>query len=56
MIEDGEPDRDLTTLVVPQSGRLVATGNRYEPYRLLDPNGARVESVTAYFRDLLAAG
>ncbi len=43
-------------LVVPLSGRLVATGNRYEPYQLLDPDGALVEAVTAYFRDLLAAG
>jgi len=56
MIEEGEPERDLAALVVAQSGRLVATGNRYEPYRLLDPDGALVEAVTAYFRDLLAAG
>jgi site-specific recombinase XerD len=56
MIEDGEPERDLAALVVAQSGRLVATGNRYEPYRLLDPDGVLVEAVTAYFRDLLAAG
>ena len=34
----------------------MATGNRYEPYRLVDPDGAVVEPVTAYFRDLLAAG
>jgi site-specific recombinase XerD len=56
MIEDGEPERDLVALVVAQSGRLVATGNRYEPYQLLDPDGVLVEAVTAYFRDLLAAG
>jgi integrase len=56
MIEDGEPERDLAALVVPQLGRLVATGNRYEPYQLLDPDGTLVEAVTAYFRDLLAAG
>jgi hypothetical protein len=56
VINDGDPERDLTVLVVPQSGRLVATGNRYEPYRLLDPDGVLVEAVTAYFRDLLAAG
>src|SRR5258705_5399619 len=43
-------------LVVPASGRLVATGNRYEPYRLLDPDGVSIEAVTAYFRELLAAG
>jgi site-specific recombinase XerD len=43
-------------LVVPQVGRLVATGDRYEPYRLVDADGAVVVAVTAYFRDLLAAG
>jgi integrase len=56
MIGDGEPERDLAALVVPLSGRLVATGNRYEPYRLLDPDGSVVGAVTVYFRDLLAAG
>ena len=56
MIGDGDPERDLAALVVRQAGRLVATGNRYEPYQLLDPDGARVVAVTAYFQDLLAAG
>src|SRR5260221_8770825 len=56
MIKDGDPERDLAALVVPQSGRLVATGNRYEPYQMLDPDGAVVEAVAAWFRDLLAAG
>ena len=31
MITEGGPERDLAALVVPQSGRLVATGDRYEP-------------------------
>src|SRR6266702_1387309 len=56
MIGDGDPERDLAALVVPQSCRLEATGNRYEPYRLIDPDGAVVQAVTDYFRDLLAAG
>ena len=56
MIDDSEPERDLAALVVPWSGQLVSTGDRYEPYRLVDPGGAPVEAVTAYFRDLLAAG
>ncbi len=43
-------------LVVPQSGRLVATGDRYEPYRLLDADGVVVNAVSQFFRDLLAAG
>ncbi|MDX5569466.1 site-specific integrase [Streptomyces sp. ID05-04B] len=32
------------------------TGNRYEPYRLIDPDGAAVEPVAVYFQELLAAG
>jgi MMPL family len=36
MIEEADPGRDLAALVVPQAGRLVATGNGYEPYRLVD--------------------
>ena len=56
MIGDDEPSRDLAALVVPQAGRLVVTGDRYEPYRLVDADGVAVAAVTAYFRDLLAAG
>jgi site-specific recombinase XerD len=56
MIGDDEPSRDLAALVVPQAGRLVGTGDRYEPYRLIDGDGVAVAAVTAYFRDLLAAG
>jgi hypothetical protein len=48
--------RDLSALVVPQVGRVVATGNSWEPHQLLDPDGVPVEAVAAYFRDLLAAG
>jgi site-specific recombinase XerD len=56
MIGDDEPSRDLAALVVPQAGQLVATGDRYEPYRLVDADGVAVAAATAYFRDLLAAG
>jgi site-specific recombinase XerD len=56
MFEDDVPSRDLAALVVPQAGRLVATGDRYEPYRLVDGDGVAVAAATAYFRDLLAAG
>ena len=51
-----ELQRDLGALVVPQAGRVVATGDPWEPYRLLDPDGAAVEPVAAYLRDLQAAG
>ena len=56
MIGDDEPFRDLAALVVPQAGRLAATGDRYEPYRLVGADGVAVAAVTAYFQDLLAAG
>lgn len=50
------PGRDLAALVVSRWGRLMETGNRYEPYRLLDPDGVIVEAVAVYFQELLAAG
>ncbi|WP_327240888.1 MULTISPECIES: site-specific integrase [unclassified Streptomyces] len=53
---DDVPERDLATLVVPRWGRLVETGDRYEPYRLVDPGGLTVEAVAVYFQELLAAG
>lgn len=56
MIGDGGLERDLAGLVVPGSGRLVATGDRYEPYQLIGPDGAVMEAAAGFFRDLLAAG
>ena len=38
------------------AGRLVATGDRWEPYRLLDGDGVVVEAARAYFGHLQAAG
>jgi integrase len=51
-----ESSRDLAVLVVPQVGRLVATGGPWEPYRLVDAGGVAVDAVAAYLRDLQAAG
>jgi len=48
--------RDLARLVVPQAGRLVATGDEWDRYRLVDVDGVAVEAVTAWFRELQAAG
>jgi site-specific recombinase XerD len=56
MSGDDELSRDLAALMVPQDGRLAATGDRYEPYRLVGTDGAPVAAATAFFRDLLAAG
>jgi site-specific recombinase XerD len=47
---------NLAGMVVPQTGRLVATGDPWEPYQLLDPAGAVVGAVAAFLRDLQAAG
>jgi hypothetical protein len=52
-MEDG---RDLASLAVPATGELIAVNDRYEPFRMTGPDGATVEPVTEFFRDLLAAG
>ncbi|SOR80125.1 MULTISPECIES: tyrosine-type recombinase/integrase [Streptomyces] len=48
-------ERDLKNFVLPEIGRLEATGDVWEPYRLVDPVGQCVEPVAIYFKDLLAA-
>ena len=56
MTGQGEPGTDLAGLVVPLAGQLVATGDLWEPYRLVDADGAVVDSVGVYFGHLQAAG
>jgi site-specific recombinase XerC len=56
MIDSDGVDRDLAVLVVPSVGRLVETGDAWEPYQLIDPAGSVVDAVAVYFKDLLAAG
>ena len=56
MTGDDELSRDLAALAVPQDGRMMATGDRYEPYRLVDADGVVAAGAAAFFRDLLAAG
>ena len=48
--------RELESLVVPQRGSVVATGEVVEPYRLLDAAGGVVGPVAAFLRDLQACG
>jgi integrase len=48
--------RDLSRLVVPSVGSLVATGEAFEPYRLLDCDGEVVVPVATFLRDLQACG
>jgi site-specific recombinase XerD len=47
---------DLAVLVVPQAGRVVAIGDPWEPWRLIDADGVVVQPVAAYLRDLQASG
>jgi site-specific recombinase XerC len=56
VIEKGDLPRDLAGLVVPRVGGLRETGDPWEPYRLLDGDGAVVAAVAEYLRDLQAAG
>ena len=52
--EDGQ--RDLSAMTVPQVGSLEATGDLFEPYRLVDPSCAVVAAVATYLRELGACG
>src|SRR5579862_1652361 len=56
MAEQGDLPRDLGALVVTGGGALVETGDVWEPYRLVDPGGCRVQAVAEFLRELQAAG
>jgi integrase len=47
---------DLAAIIVPLTGRLIVTADPWEPCRLVDGDGVRVEAVSAWFGDLQAAG
>jgi len=55
-IGDGDLPRDLAVLVVPGRGGLEVTGDLFQPYRLVDAEGAVVAPVAAYFAELTACG
>jgi len=55
MVDRGDRAVDLAGLVVPFAGRLVATGEQWEPYRLVDGDGVSVEAARAYFGHLQAS-
>jgi site-specific recombinase XerD len=55
-VTEDERCRDLAELFVPLSGSLQETGDPWLPYRLVDSAGTPVEAVSAYLRDLQAAG
>jgi hypothetical protein len=48
--------RDLITLVVDSLGAVVETDVIWEPYRLVDPGGGVVASVTQFLHELQAGG
>jgi site-specific recombinase XerC len=56
MITDGDGPRDLSRLVVPLLGSLEATGDLFEPFRLVDAGGALVVPAAEFFRELAACG
>lgn len=56
VIEYEGEGRDLAGLVVARVGRLVATDEREEPFRLIDAGDVVVEPVAVFLRELLAAG
>ncbi|MEU8702921.1 site-specific integrase [Streptomyces sp. NPDC048680] len=49
------PGRDLRNFVLPDIGKLLETGDPWEPCQLLDSFGVPVEPAALYFKDLMAA-
>jgi hypothetical protein len=56
VISDGDVPRELAGLVVSRRGCLEATGDPFQPYRLVDGAGAVVVPVAAFFAELAARG
>jgi integrase len=56
MISDGDVPRELAGLVLPRRGALQATGDLFQPYRLVDGNGVVVAAAAAFFAELAACG
>jgi len=59
MITEGteaDAPRDLSRLVMPLRGSLEATGDLFEPFRLVDADGVVLVPAASYFRELAACG
>lgn len=56
MVNEENMPRVLSELMVPPSGALTATGNPFEPYRLVDGVGSTIEPAAAFFSELVACG
>ena len=49
-------ERDLSVLIVPRSGGVVAGGDLWEPVRIVDAAGDPVTAVATFLKDLQASG
>ncbi len=56
MLDEDDDPTDLTQLAVPQVGSLVATGDPFQPYHLLDAARRPLRAADAYFAELIACG
>src|SRR5258708_3548356 len=56
MTEQEDSPRDLAALAVARIGAVWETGDLWEPYQLVDGDGAIVGPVAEYLKDLQAAG
>jgi integrase len=56
VVESEEPSGDLAALVVSYGGALRASGDPFEPFRLVDASGRVVVPVAEFLRDLQACG
>ncbi len=56
MSNDEDVPRELSGLVVPRQGSLEATGDLFQPYRLVDAGGEAVVPASAFFAELAAGG
>jgi len=56
VINDGDVPRELSRLVVPTHGSLEATGDLFQPYRLIDGGGEVVGPAASFFVELSACG
>jgi integrase family protein with SAM-like domain len=54
VLDEQRPGRDLRDFVLPELGRLLETGDPWEPFRVLDPVGRPVEPAVLYLKELMA--
>src|SRR5260370_22914257 len=55
MITEGEAPRELSGLVVPQSGSLEATGDLFQPFRLIKVSSVASKLTTRSAQDMIRA-